>query len=40
MNYTDKSFLDLSKKEISEVVESFGELPYRSVQLEDWIYKK
>ena len=40
MNYTDKSFLDLSKKEISEVVESFGELSYRSDQLEDWIYKK
>ena len=40
MNYTDKSFLDLSKKEISEVVENFGELSYRSDQLEDWIYKK
>mgnify|MGYP003326247169 CR=1 FL=1 len=40
MNYTDKSFLDLTKKEISEIVESFGELPYRSDQLEAWIYKK
>ena len=40
MNYTDKSFLDLSKKEISEVVENFGELSYRSDQLENWIYKK
>ena len=40
MNNTDKSFLDLNKKEISKIIDKFKEPSYRKDQLEEWIYKK
>ena len=40
MNNTDKSFLDLNKKEISKIIDQFKEPSYRKDQLEEWIYKK
>jgi 23S rRNA (adenine2503-C2)-methyltransferase len=40
MNNNDKSFLDLTNVEIAKVVKDLGEQPYRTDQLDHWIYKK